>query len=269
MLKKVSINLVRWVFGVFFSLIVLVYITESPAMATAGLICALLLIPPIERKLSAFVVGKGFKMFDKAGFKVVVFLIAFVVMIVNSPEPKSKDGEIAQNANDSSKIEASAIPASSEPVKASEKPTSTPKATPTPKPTPEPTREELIDAKVREMLKDKYVKTEIDKEKNGRFTVYINYTLGDNLSNNLIKVGYYKTVTPIYKELFAGPYNVDMVVINGVGPLKDKYGNESVGTVYNTSIGYEDGSKVNWKLDGVEMQMVIQDVVMVGVNLLK
>lgn len=188
---------------------------------------------------------------EKIVYSVIVFSIFSMVVSVVSPKKSEED-----------KVEVEADVSGTQP-----KSDNTP--TPTLQPTKELTKEEIIDNKVREILGEKYVKTEIIKDNDGTYFIGVDYILSDNLSNNLIKTGYYRTAAPIYEALYTGEYNINSVAINGVGPIRDKYGNESTGVVYNTHLKVADGSKVNWKLDDVQIQLIITDLATVGVNLLK
>lgn len=135
---KIIKSILRWFFGVIFFFGIFVFISTSPITAIASLICAILLLPPLERKLTSFLLSKGVKQAGKTMFKVIVFAVAFVLMVASSPKTTPN----SEMVEDKTVIETPATPTpTTETVKPTEeptptlKPTNTPKLTTIPKPT--------------------------------------------------------------------------------------------------------------------------------------
>ncbi|HSV94411.1 MAG TPA: hypothetical protein VLH94_00335 [Spirochaetia bacterium] len=135
---KIIKSILRWFFGVIFFFSMFAFVSTSLVTAIASLICAILLLPPLERKLTSFLLSKGVKQADKTMFKVTVFAVAFVLMIASSP----KTTPPIEKVEDKTSVESTTTPTPTTQTESmTEKPTTTPTATITTKPitTPKPT----------------------------------------------------------------------------------------------------------------------------------
>ena len=80
------INVVRWFFGFGFAISAFPIIGTSFVGALGAVVCALLLIPPVEKKIFGLLKAKGLTFFGNKVFKVVLFIGAFILMSSNAPK---------------------------------------------------------------------------------------------------------------------------------------------------------------------------------------
>lgn len=130
---KIIKSILRWFFGVIFFFSIFALFSTSPVSVFACLVCVILLLPPLDRWITSFLLSKGFKQAGSTMFKVVVFIVAFVLMVASSPKTTPN----SERVEDKAVVEPIVTSTPTVEIKRllQPTPTSTPKPTTTPKPT--------------------------------------------------------------------------------------------------------------------------------------
>lgn len=92
-------NIVRWLLGIFFALVSLVYLSESIPTSIMAVLLAILLIPPAEK----FVTHK-LKFTVPRSAKIVAGLVLFVILMMVTPSSKTKSSVTIASPSPTEKI---------------------------------------------------------------------------------------------------------------------------------------------------------------------
>lgn len=107
------------------------------------------------------------------------------------------------------------------------------------------------------MKRDNLKKVEVSEGEDGGWNVTVEFNANDNLSTNLRKKGIEKKMSEIYTALYQSGKDIKTASITAYFPLADKYGNESDGLVYKSTLDKAVADKVNWKADRSTLQLSI------------
>ncbi len=107
------------------------------------------------------------------------------------------------------------------------------------------------------MKRDNLKKVEVSEGEGGGWNVTVEFNANDNLSTNLRKKGIEKKMSEIYTTLYQSGKDIRIATVTAYFPLADKYGNESDGVVYKSTLDKAVADKVNWKVDRSTLQLSI------------
>lgn len=227
----------KWIVGLILVFSGLSYLVESVIGGLLILLSAVFVLPPVYRWLSSKLPWS----LSRKVRAVLVAVLFFAGIILGGS--RSSDVQIA----------ASKTPTPG--ATASQGPT----ATPTPK-SEEGVIHQLVTEKLEgnnNMGKPRMRNLSIVKLPEG-WNVVIEFNADDNLTKNLRKKGTESDMGEIYIALYGnGGLNIQNVTISAFFPLVDRYGNESDGIVYKTSLGASEASKVNWDADDLTLRASI------------
>lgn len=177
------------------------------------------------------------------------------------PRDESDDGRASNNATVTTSR--ATTPRATEPATTQPPPTTTtePGSTTTAPPvtTLPADPEAAIESLVISTLGEAYVDTMTFEQVDGGYGVEVTMNVGDNLTMGLIADGFEADAGAVMIELYGNNPELDVqwVLVHGLFPLTDQYGNTETGEVVTIRLPRDEAIQVNWSLDEAYLKLTI------------
>lgn len=171
------------------------------------------------------------------------------------PEPDSEPETAATTTTTTPQTTTTTVPLTTTTTETEATATTAPPTTTTVPPTPESS----IESRIRSVLGDDLVRVDIVEQFDGGYGVDLTMNVSENLTMNLTAVGFEDDAGEIMTALYADEPDLEVrwVAIEGLFPLRDRYGNTAPGRVVEILFPREEAEKVNWDYDYATLRLDI------------
>jgi hypothetical protein len=222
----------KWLFGILFFFMALLFLPRFPVAFVWLLACSLVLLPPTAR----MIMRKMNYIFPKWLNVTAATLGTFAMLGILGHEAEKAMPSVENNP----------APAQQTPPLA---------------PVSEEEQLRQITSDVLKgdtnMGKPRLRKVEVVKQAAGGWGVFAEFNGDDNLTARMRKGGIETKMAEVYVALYTSGKDVQTASVAAYFPLVDKYGNESDGIVYKTTLNRKEADKVNWGADNTTLRRSI------------